>query len=168
VAPICQWCLCVALCGCTTFNHEWNAAGAHPPAPDLRGRWQGVWVSDVNGHTDELRCVIEPKADGTYRARFHAKYRKVLSFGYTVVLTVQPQGNGFAFRGDANLGWYAGGLYHYEGRADATNFVATYSCKYDHGTFRLARPYTGGRAVPARSAPKSTAAQRCFKASPEA
>lgn len=165
---ICQWCLCVALCGCTTFNHEWNAAGAHPPAPDLRGRWQGVWVSDVNGHTDELRCVIEPKAEGTYRARFHAKYRKVFSFGYTVVLTVQPQGNGFAFRGDANLGWYAGGLYHYEGRADATNFVATYSCKYDHGTFRLARPYTGGRAVPARSAPKSTAAQRCFKASPEA
>jgi hypothetical protein len=130
------------LSGCTSFNHEWKAAAASESdsAKGLQGRWQGVWVSDVTGHTDLLRCVIEPKPDGKYRARFHAKYKKVLSFGYTVLLAAEPDGDGFTFKGDANLGWYAGGLYHYEGRANATNFHSTYLCKYDHGTFRMERP----------------------------
>ena len=39
-----------------------------------------------------------------------------------------------------NLGWLAGGVYHYEGRADATNFFSTYTSKYDHGTFQMTRP----------------------------
>jgi hypothetical protein len=130
--------------GCNTFNHEWKTAAAEPALDSsLQGRWQGVWVSEVTGHTDELKCVIERNADGTYRARFHAKYHQVLSFGYTVSLKVQSSGDGFTFEGDANLGWYAGGIYHYEGRADATNFHSTYSCKYDHGTFQMGRVGSG-------------------------
>ena len=38
------------------------------------------------------------------------------------------------------LGFLAGGVYHYEGHADATNYFSTYSCKYDHGTFQMSRP----------------------------
>jgi len=134
--------LLLLCCSCTTFDHQWNAAPTESgPGTDLRGRWQGVWASDVTGHTDELRCVIQPATNGAYQARFHAKYRKVLSFGYTVLLTAQPEGNGFTFQGNANLGWYAGGLYRYEGRADTTNFHSIYSCKYDHGTFQMERCY---------------------------
>ncbi len=126
--------------GCTTFNHDWKQA-AHQPIPnDLQGRWQGVWVSDVNHHTDQLRCVITKKEDGVYRARFHAKYHTVLSFGYTVPLKIEPGTNPAKFSGEADLGFLAGGLYHYAGHADATNFFSTYSCKYDHGTFQMTRP----------------------------
>lgn len=127
--------------GCSTFNHDWQKAAAQTPSPgSMEGRWQGVWVSDVTHHTDQLRCVVTRKDNGTYSARFHAKYHKVLSFGYTVPLKVESVTNGFHFSGKANLGWYAGGVYHYDGHADTTNFNSTYSCKYDHGTFRMDRP----------------------------
>ena len=126
--------------GCVSFNHVWNETTTNPPPDSMLGRWQGVWVSDVNHHTDQLRCIVTQKSDGTYRARFHAKYHKVLSFGYTVPLKVEMQTNGFEFSGEANLGWLAGGIYHYAGHADATNFFSTYSCKYDYGTFQMGRP----------------------------
>jgi hypothetical protein len=127
--------------GCASFNHEWKQVGQYPtPSNTIEGRWQGVWVSAVSGHTDALRCVITRTEVGGYRARFHAKYRKVLSFGYTVPLTVASTNLQYAFHGEANLGWMAGGLYHYEGLANATSFHSTYSCKYDHGTFQMTRP----------------------------
>jgi len=123
--------------GCSTFNYDWHLARqtASPPN-DLPGRWQGVWVSKVTGHKNELRCLVTKTDDATYQARFHAKYRKGLltvSFSYTVPLKVVKAG-------DADLGALAGGLYHYDGHAAGTNFFSTYSCKYDHGTFQMSRP----------------------------
>ena len=154
--------------GCTSFDHDWEKSARQNPAPDdLQGRWQGTWISQVNGHTDTLRCVITKKPDGIYSARFLARYHKVLSFGYTVGLKVQNVTNKyylkgdnsfmspsigvqqvltnqFRFSGDANLGWLKGGIYHYEGHASATNYFSTYSCKYDHGTFQMERPINAG------------------------
>jgi hypothetical protein len=132
----------VSLCagGCTSFNHDWDERREPTPPTALEGRWQGVWVSEQTHHTDNLRCVVTKHDNGTYAARFLAKYRKVLSFGYTVPLNVQTTTSGFTFSGEANLGWLAGGVYHYEGRADATNFFSTYTSKYDHGTFQMTRP----------------------------
>jgi hypothetical protein len=128
-------------CGCTTFNHEWVKAEAQPtPGTGVLGRWEGSWSSEVNGHNGNLRCVVTPKHDATsYRARFHAIYRKVIGFGYTVPLHVNETNGVFEFRGDANLGWWAGGVYHYEGRVQGNDFFCTYSCKYDHGTFQMKR-----------------------------
>lgn len=127
--------------GCASFNHEWAKAAGQPVAPgDIQGRWQGVWISDVNGHSDNLRCVITKKSDGLYSARFHAHYRKVMTFNYTVPLKIEPAGDGVKFTGDANLGWLAGGKYHYEGRADDARYTSSYSCKYDNGTFQMERP----------------------------
>jgi hypothetical protein len=94
------------------------------------GRWEGTWRSESNGHSGALRCVLTQKQDGTFAARFHAIYRKFLRFGYTVPLNVAPDSSGvFRFNGDANLGWWAGGAYHYEGGAIETNFLSTYQCK---------------------------------------
>src|SRR5579872_1020933 len=95
--------------GCTTFNHDWKQAASKPaPTDDIQGRWQGVWKSEVTGHTDQLRCVVTQESDGNYRARFHAKYHKVLSFGYTVPLKAEPvAGNDRKFKGEADLGWLA-------------------------------------------------------------
>src|SRR5579864_8727725 len=90
--------------GCSSFDHDWaKAAKQPPPADDMLGRWQGVWVSEVTGHKNELRCVVTPQKDGIYRARFHAKYKKgwlTVTFGYPVLLNVQKTGDTFKFTGD--------------------------------------------------------------------
>jgi len=125
--------------GCSSFNREWKKAGRNPVAASgLEGRWKGQWISDVNSHHGKLRCIIKKEGD-VYQARFHAKYKKILGFGYTVPLKAEATDNGYKFHGEADLGSLAGGVYHYEGHADATNFLSTYSCKYDHGTFQLQR-----------------------------
>lgn len=125
--------------GCSSFSREWKKAGRNSTtARGLEGRWEGQWVSEVNGHHGSLRCIVR-KDEDVYQARFRAKYRKILSFGYTVPLKAEPAENGYRFRGEANLGSLAGGVYHYDGHADATNFFSTYSCKYDHGTFQMLR-----------------------------
>ena len=135
--------------GCSTFNREWrhtaNAAlgGSHDPVEAMLGRWEGTWKSDANGHHGRLRCIITKKEDGL-RARFHATFWKILTFTYAVPLKAEPRDGQAHFSGEANLGWYAGGRYQYEGIASATNFNSTYRCKSDHGIFQMLRPPSGG------------------------
>ncbi len=107
---------------------------------DITGRWQGTWKSDSNGHTDKLRCLISKGDESHYTARFHAKYKKVFSFSYTVPLVVTNIGESRQFKGEANLGKLAGGNYTYDGAATPRNFTARYDSKYDRGTFTMARP----------------------------
>jgi hypothetical protein len=121
-----------------SFNREWREVGRNPIANSgLEGRWEGRWISQENGHRGRLRCIVSKDGE-YYRARFHAKYVKILSFGYTIPLKAEATDNGYKFRGEANLG-VMGGVYRYEGYADATNFFSTYSSKYDHGTFQMQR-----------------------------
>lgn len=135
------FCLLVLTTGCTTFHRDWRKAAADPlPTDDLYGQWEGKWMSEVNGHNGRLRCLVTKEGQEKYQARFHAKYRRILSFGYTVPLTVSEGGGVFKFEGDADLGRLAGGKYHYEGRASPTNYFSTYRSKYDHGTFQMTRP----------------------------
>jgi hypothetical protein len=128
------------LAGCSTFNRDWDRLAAAPPKAGIEGRWDGTWKSDATGHTDRLRCIISKKEDAIYLARFHAKYQKVFTFGYTVPLKVEKRDEKFLFDGEANLHWYAGGVYHYKGTATPTNFYSTYRCKSDHGSFEMRRP----------------------------
>lgn len=93
----------------------------------------------MNAHTGRLRCLVTRLEEGKYQARYHATYRKVLTFSYTVALDATRTEDGFKFSGDADLGW-AGGVYHYEGMANSTNFYSTYQSKYDHGLFQMRRP----------------------------
>ena len=127
--------------GCSTFNREWKAAAAaSPPTHEMTGRWQGTWLSHSNAHTDKLRCLITKQPDDIYQARFHAKYQKVFSFGYIVMLHATRTDGMFQFSGDADLGRLAGGMYHYEGKATSTNFFSTYRCARDSGVFEMTRP----------------------------
>jgi len=127
--------------GCSSFSRDWKATAAtSPPANDIVGSWEGSWRSDVNGHNGRLRCMVTKVSDRQYRARYHAKYRKILSFSYVVPLSVATAGGAYEFQGQADLGWYAGGLYEYEGRATPTNFYSIYRSKHDHGAFQMTRP----------------------------
>ena len=132
----------LALCsGCRSFDKAWAKAGEEPVTKtSILGRWNGTWTSVVNGHNGALRCLVTQDRNGIFIARFHAVYQKVVGFGYTVPLHATETNGALQFSGEANLGWWAGGVYHYKGYASETNFVSTYSCEYDHGTFQMTRP----------------------------
>ena len=126
-------------CGCSSFNHEWQAAGKMPASTsgDISGRWEGTWKSEVNGHNGKLRCLIKPgERANHYDAWFHANYFKILSFSYTVDLETKRQGDVFQFTGSADLGG-SQGVYNYDGHADRSRFLSTYASKSDHGTFEM-------------------------------
>jgi hypothetical protein len=141
------WLFPLALCcglflvgGCRTFNRDWANAEKTPVASrGILGRWEGTWSSEVNGHNGKLRCLVTLKDSGSYKARFHAIYRKVIGFGYTVPLGITETNGVLEFRGKANLGWWAGGVYQYEGHVQGDDFFSTYLCKYDHGIFQMTR-----------------------------
>src|SRR5438132_12727964 len=127
--------------GCSAFRREWRAAAATPaPAKDIQGRWEGTWSSQTNGHHGRLRCVMSKKADDQYLAFFHANYKRVLSFSYTVPLTAHEADGVFQFQGGADLGKLAGGFYRYAGHATSTNFFSTYQASADGGVFEMKRP----------------------------
>ena len=136
--------------GCSSFNQEWRAASALPAAPtDVTGRWQGTWDSDQSGHGGGLRCVVSRLDEQTFRAHFAATYAGALRFNYVARLTGQTAPDGYTyFEGSADLGALAGGVYEYEGRADAREFECVYRSKSDRGRFQMARP-------PADGAPKA-------------
>ena len=125
-------------CGCSSFIRDWKKAVAVPTG--IEGRWEGTWLSSHNGHTGRLRCLLEKQADDRYLARFDSTYKKILHFKSTVVIEGAQSNGTFRFNGDAQLPWWAGGLYHYAGTITPTNFFSTYECKYDRGTFQMSRP----------------------------
>jgi hypothetical protein len=127
--------------GCSTFNYEWRREAGKPPSTNqITGRWEGQWISEASGHNDALRCLISRQEDGRFRARFRATYEHVLHFSYTVLLDGRYGTDGVGFDGTADLGKIAGGVYHYKGYANGTNFFSTYRSQSDHGTFRMRRP----------------------------
>src|SRR5438046_2997085 len=101
--------LALPLAGCTSFNRDWKAAAKSAPFPNaIEGRWEGTWLSHTNGHHGRLRCLMTRNSDEQFLARFHATYKKILRFGYTVPLTVHRTNGVYEFQGGADLGKLAG------------------------------------------------------------
>jgi HEAT repeat protein len=120
------------------FKRRWNQNASLPTTSNgLQGRWQGEWISEVNGHRGALRCLLTRGEAGDYQAAFHAVYAKILRVCYTVPLHGQWSEGKLKLEGNADLGPLAGGIYRYQGEASETDFVCLYDCKYDHGTFRM-------------------------------
>jgi hypothetical protein len=132
-------------CSSADFNREWTAALADPhrgTPQDITGPWLGTWRSDANGHHGVLRCVVshEDAKSGDYRFHYHATYGKMLSAAYGVTEQVQRKGDHFILTGDHDLGYLAGGMYHYDGTSTVKNMKSTYRSSADHGVFELERP----------------------------
>lgn len=126
--------------GCS-YSRPWKAALRQPiPAGDISGPWEGRWLSDKNGHTGRLRCIMTATGTNGYNAHFHATFWKIFRASYQVPFAATNAGTRFTFTGESNLGKLAGGTYTYAGSADPSNFSATYRSKYDQGTFEMKRP----------------------------
>jgi hypothetical protein len=129
--------------GCTSFHKRWDEASkTPPPASGIEGRWEGTWQSEKNGHNGPLRCIISRQGENLFEAHYYAKYKWgfTFSFAYTAPLRTARYQQEYRFVGEADLGWYAGGLYQYTGQATPDRFFSTYTSKHDHGTFTLSRP----------------------------
>ena len=128
--------------GCSSFNRDWKKA-AGQPIQGIEGRWIGRWHSDHNQHNGVLRCLISKKEVDLYETRFHAKYKLsilTISYPYNMVMTINSNGDTYNFKGEANLGRLAGGVYQYDGTGTTNNLAINYRSPKDHGTFRLQRP----------------------------
>jgi hypothetical protein len=138
----CSLMLLLFLTGCASFERDWRHATLQPSdrPNDVTGAWQGSWLSEVNGHTGSLRCLVTEKSPEEYEFRFKATYWKVFRYSYTVSMPVEFSSNAVSFTGQENLGYLAGGVYTYEGTISETNLNANYRCKFDHGTFKMTRP----------------------------
>jgi hypothetical protein len=121
------------------FHKEWEQAAGLPCSDPVCGRWAGEWVSDQSGHRGELSCVIKPNGSNRYRAHFFAAFSKWFRVSYTTELVSQQKNGAIRLNGEENLGPLAGGTYRSEGEVQGDQFVCHYSCKYDHGAFRLQR-----------------------------
>lgn len=125
---------------CRDFHERWRAITDPPDPHSVSGRWQGEWVSTATGHRGPLRCVMIAITADRWRSRFHASYSAIFRACYVVDLSATRIGpNRFALRGSSDLGWFAGGLYEYEGEASASELTCAYRSMMDHGEFRLRR-----------------------------
>ena len=133
------------LAGCTSaFDRDWHdyvATGLEDP---LVGRWKGFWRSDKTEHRGDLRCIVSRRAEGRYEARYHATHGEwwTFNFEYTVLMDAKRTGDVWKLEGSEDLGWAAGGVYHYRGEVSGNEFRCLYSAEEDRGVFELIR-YAG-------------------------
>lgn len=121
------------------FHQQWELYQSGLENDRLTGRWTGEWISEQSGHRGELKCVLSPTGANTYRAFFYASYSKWFRVGYATELKAEPGKTGTHLHGEEDLGPLAGGVYSCDGEVSDSEFLCRYSCKYDHGIFRLKR-----------------------------
>ena len=122
------------------FHREWKhyeLSGRRGDA--IAGRWCGEWISEQSGHRGELKCVLSPVSPEVYQACFYASFSLVFRVGYMTKLNVNRTNGRILLTGQEDLGPLAGGIYRSEGEVCERDFNCHYSCKYDHGIFRLKR-----------------------------
>ena len=125
--------------GCAgDFEKRWSAALKTEPAEPILGCWDGTWHSKSTGHDGRLRMIVT-KNDQNYHARFLAVYGGIFTFGTTIPLEPQRDGEITTFRSEHDLGW-PWGNFTWEGRFAGDKFDADYDSTADKGTFKLKRP----------------------------
>ena len=133
-------CLMMAMGGCSSFNRDYDRALGKPiPTDSLEGPWEGRWQSQGGHGGDRLRALLTRTAPDTYHARFRAQYWGILAGDEDVDLHVSSTSPTRA-NGEADLGFWKGGVYRYDATITPSHFDATYKSNEDHGEFNLARP----------------------------
>ena len=127
-----------ALAGCSQFDRQWELAGNRVET-GIEGRWVGRWVSDVDGHSGELRCAVRRDITNQYVASFSGTFWQVFGFAYDAPLHGRTNDGQVELAGEQDLG-FPMGVFLYDGYAGDNRFFLTYRSKYDGGHFVMSRP----------------------------
>ena len=143
--PAMLWCLLLlATVGCSSFDSTWDEhQGTEVQSDLLVGCWEGTWTSAVNQHTGSLRAVVKPLEENRYDIWYYSTYKLgflPLKFEYSMPVDATLDGDGLRFTGEADLGWLAGGVFHYDGECRDGRFTCDYRSESDHGVFEMTRP----------------------------
>lgn len=126
------------LAGCTTFDAGYEAALVNRAKAGVEGAWEGRWQSG-NGHGgDRLRAVVTQREPQKLHVIFRAHFWGIFDIDEEVDLNVTST-NPIRASGEADLGYFKGGVYSYDATITPVKFDATYKSKYDHGVFNLSR-----------------------------
>jgi hypothetical protein len=107
-------------------------------AGDLAGCWKGCWRSDCTGHEGKLRATITRVDDTHYCANFSGDFWRIFPFRYSVLLTVDQQGDTLKLSGSKDLGPLIG-TFSFDGSVTSDEFRATYISRRDRGEFNMTR-----------------------------
>ena len=122
------------------FLKQWRACPTlQAGSQGVAGRWVGEWLSEANGHRGDLKCVLQSAGPNLFRAHFYASFAKLFRVGYATELKTEQTNGRTLLTGEENIGFLAGGVYRCEGEVNGNELHCRYSCKYDHGIFRLKR-----------------------------
>ena len=137
--------LFLASCAGARFERDWNTAIADHESGKtnaVTGPWTGTWTTATNGHTGDLRCIVESndgKTNGPHKFRYHATWGKIFKGGYNAEYDVKKSGSSYAVTGSKDLGMF--GTFDHDGKIRGNQFDATYeSTKGDKGAFEMKRP----------------------------
>ena len=129
----------MALAGCSSFDRDFEAVRQSKASMLSVSLWDGSWKSEGGHGGGRLRAILTPIAPDTYHARFRAQYWGIFAADEDVDLHVTSTAP-IKAAGEADLGFFKGGVYQYDATITPSQFEATYKSKYDHGQFNLARP----------------------------
>jgi hypothetical protein len=121
-----------------------QAPGPQAAAPDVTGKWTGVWSSynpAQSATPPKEQCprldanVTEEK--GVWTATFEGDCGR--PYKYSIKMEGRQLGPAVLFKGSADLGPRDGGVYDWIGRATGNEFIGFYTNAYSSGTFALSR-----------------------------
>ena len=144
----------VVMASCTEFDQKW--ANMPPPmtanpAAIAAGKWEGTWQSDATSYSGHLQSIVvfsgttvqDKDQVQQYQAEFH---QRMFDMGpvrdYTVNFTAQKLPDGrIHIEGRKDLGYYYGGIFHYDGYIypEKDEFYCDYNSDKDTGTFKMRR-----------------------------
>jgi hypothetical protein len=125
----------VILAGCTSFEKDWNSASTATTG-GIAGRWVGTWQNTNNTHGGVLKAVLKPDGTNEFAARFYAEWGSH-SGSFKTTLRGHFENDTFLFDSSKRI---MGFKITTRGNATPTDFFATYSSRFDNGTFTLKRP----------------------------
>jgi hypothetical protein len=143
-------CLIVLICGCSSFNKDYQRTAAQPapatqttqPHQAIIGAWEGTWKSDAGHGGGKLYAIVMQKANNSdypvYHVRFRAHFWGWFKAEYDIILR-QVSNTPLRFKGEHDLGLLAGGVYEYEATVTTETFNSTYKSGSDHGVFTMTR-----------------------------
>ena len=132
--------LLLSSCAAPSFKKEFAASVSTNPPPhaDITGPWTGQWLSDHNGHSGDLRCIVKEIGPGRYNFLYHATWGRGLKGSFSIDCTAETVGGVTLVKGEKNI---LGTTYNHDGAISTTTFDAKFgSDKKDFGNFRMSRP----------------------------